>query len=139
MWSRTFSITTKEVTRQQMWKLFANVNSWNTWDSGIKYALLEGRFEQGSNILLKPQKGPRIRIILSKVVENNSFVTVSSFPMAKIYHEHLLEETPDGLRISYTITVKGALSFLWVKLVAQQLIASISKDIENQISIAKVL
>ena len=38
MWSKTYSITTNEVAREQMWKLFADVNGWHTWDRGVEYA-----------------------------------------------------------------------------------------------------
>lgn len=139
MWSKVYSITTNEVSREQMWKLFADVNSWHMWDSGVEYAQLDGRFEQGNHILLKPKGGPKIKITLSEIIEKQLFITVSSFPLAKIYHEHLFEERSDGLRISYTITVKGALSFLWVKLIAQNLFNSIPKDVVKQINIAKTL
>ena len=139
MWSKTYSVTTDEVTREQMWKLFTNVNSWHIWDSGVENAQLNGQFEQGNHILLKPKSGPKIKIVLSKVVEKQLFITASSFPLGKIYHQHLFEETSDGLRISYTITVKGVLSFLWVKLIAQNLFNSISKDVIKQINIAKTL
>lgn len=139
MWSKTYSVTTDEVTREQMWKLFTNVNSWHIWDSGVENAQLNGQFEQGNHILLKPKSGPKIKIVLSKVVEKQLFITASSFPLGKIYHQHLFEETSDGLRISYTITVKGVLSFLWVKFIAQNLFNSISKDVVKQINIAKTL
>lgn len=139
MWLKTYSVTTDEVTREQMWKLFTNVNSWHIWDSGVENAQLNGQFEQGNHILLKPKSGPKIKIVLSKVVEKQLFITASSFPLGKIYHQHLFEETSDGLRISYTITVKGVLSFLWVKLIAQNLFNSISKDVVKQINIAKTL
>ena len=139
MWSKTYSITTNKVTREQMWKLFADVNGWPTWDSGVEYAQLNGSFEQGNHILLKPKGGPKIKIVLSEIIDEQLFITVSSFPLAKIYHEHLFEETSDGLRISYTITVKGVLSFLWVKLIAQNLFNSIPKDVVKQINIAKTL
>lgn len=139
MWSKTYSVTTDKVTREQMWKLFTNVNSWHIWDSGVENAQLNGQFEQGNHILLKPKSGPKIKIVLSKVVEKQLFITASSFPLGKIYHQHLFEETSDGLRISYTITVKGVLSFLWVKLIAQNLFNSISKDVVKQINIAKTL
>lgn len=139
MWSKTYSITTNEVTKEQMWKLFADVNGWHTWDSGVENAQLNGQFEQGNHILLKPKSGPKIKIVLSKVVEKQLFITASSFPLGKIYHQHLFEETSDGLRISYTITVKGVLSFLWVKLIAQNLFNSIPKDVVKQINIAKAL
>lgn len=139
MWSKTYSVTTDEVTREQMWKLFTDVNSWHIWDSGVENAQLNGQFEQGNHILLKPKNGPKIKIVLSKVVEKQLFITASSFPLGKIYHQHLFVETSDGLRISYTITVKGVLSFLWVKLIAQNLFNSISKDVVKQINIAKTL
>ncbi len=139
MWSKTYSITTNEVTKEQMWKLFADVNGWHTWDSGVENAQLNGQFEQGNHILLKPKSGPKIKIVLSKVVEKQLFITASSFPLGKIYHQHLFEETSDGLRISYIITVKGVLSFLWVKLIAQNLFNSIPKDVVKQINIAKTL
>lgn len=139
MWSKTYSITTNEVTKEQMWKLFADVNGWHTWDSGVENAQLNGQFEQGNHILLKPKSGPKIKIVLSKVVEKQLFITASPFPLGKIYHQHLFEETSDGLRISYTITVKGVLSFLWVKLIAQNLFNSIPKDVVKQINIAKTL
>lgn len=139
MWTKTYSVITKEVTREQMWKLFTDVDSWHAWDSGVEKAELYGQFKQGNHILLKPKGGPKIKIVLSKIIEKQLFITCSSFPLGKIYHKHLLEETPDGLRISYTITVKGILSFLWVKLIAQNLFDSISKDIVKQINIAKTL
>lgn len=139
MWSKTYSIATDEVTREQMWKLFTDVNNWHIWDSGVEYAQLNGPFEQGNHILLKPKGGPKIKIVLSKIMEKQLFITVSFFPLAKIYHEHLFEETSDGLRISYTITVKGVLSFLWVKLIVQNLFNSIPKDVVKQINIAKTV
>lgn len=38
MWTRSHSIVTKEVTKEQMWKLFSDVNNWHTWDEGIEFA-----------------------------------------------------------------------------------------------------
>lgn len=41
MWTQTYSIVTKEVTKEQMWKLFSDVNNWHTWDQSIEFAKLE--------------------------------------------------------------------------------------------------
>ncbi len=36
MWTKSHSILTTDVTKEQMWKLFADVNNWHTWDEGIE-------------------------------------------------------------------------------------------------------
>ena len=58
MWTKSYSIVTKEATKEQMWKLFADVNNWHTWDNGIEFAKMEGKFEKGNHCILKPKEGP---------------------------------------------------------------------------------
>lgn len=137
MWTRTYSITTKEITKEQIWHLFADVNNWHTWDEGIESASIEGKFEQGNYFMLKPKGGPKVKVTLLETVVNNMFLDVTSFPLAKMYDRHTFEETADGLRITNTITVTGLLSFLWVKLVAQNIVDALPKDVEKQITAAK--
>ncbi|MDR3287467.1 MAG: polyketide cyclase [Prevotellaceae bacterium] len=137
MWSKSYSIVTKEVTKEQIWTLFADVNNWHTWDKGIEFAKIDGKFEIGSHILLRPQGGPNVKIELPEVIENQRFLTVSKFPLAKMYDDHVFEETADGLKITITISVKGLLSFLWVKLVAQKNADALPNDMQEQIKHAK--
>lgn len=139
MWSKSHSIITKEVTKEQMWNLFADVNNWHTWDTGIEYAKLEGNFEKGNHFLLRPKGGPNVKVELLEVVENKKFLDVTNFPLAKMYDEHLFEETPDGLKITNIITVKGLLSFLWVKLVAKNIVDALPVDVQEQIKAASRL
>lgn len=139
MWTKTYSFVTKEATPEQMWKLFSNVNNWHTWDTGIEYAKMEGKFEQGNHFILRPKGGPNVKIVLTEVVENRKYVDVTSFPLAKMYDEHLFEATPEGLKITNTIWVKGLLSFLWIKLVAQKIVDSTPSDVQNQIKAASKL
>lgn len=139
MWSKSHSIVTKEVTKEQMWNLFADVNNWHTWDTGIEYAKLEGNFEKGNHFLLRPKGGPNVKVELLEVVENKKFLDVTNFPLAKMYDEHLFEETPDGLKITNIITVKGLLGFLWVKLVAKKIVDALPVDVQEQIKAASRL
>lgn len=139
MWTRSYSVTTKEVTKEQMWKLFADVNNWHTWDDGIDYAAITGPFEAGNHFFLQPKGGPKVKVSLLKTVENKGFLDVTHFPLAKMYDDHAFEETADGLKITNTITVKGLLSFVWVKLVAQNIVNALPKDIDKQIQVAKRL
>ncbi len=139
MWTKSQSITTKEVTKEQIWKLFLDVNNWHTWDKGIEYAKMEGSFEAGNIIWLKPKDGPKVKIVITETLKNKKFSDYAQFPGAKMYDNHVFEETPDGLKITITISVKGILSFLWVKLVAQKLVDNLPNDMLEQVKSASKL
>lgn len=136
MWTKSHSIVTKEITREQIWKLFADVNNWHTWDEGIEYAQLTGKFEKGNHFKLRPKGGPDVKVELLETVENSMFLDVTRFPLAKMYDEHRFEETPEGLKITNTITVTGLLGFLWVKIVAKKIADALPEDMKHQIKAA---
>jgi hypothetical protein len=139
MWTKSHSIVTKEVTKEQMWKLFADVNNWHTWDEGIEFAKLESKFEKGNFFTLRPKGGPNVKVELLETVENKMFLDVTRFPLAKMYDNHTFEETSQGLKITNTITVKGFLGFLWRKIVAQKVADNLPTDMQQQIKSAKKL
>lgn len=139
MWTRSHAVITKEVTKEQMWKLFADVNNWHTWDEGIEFAKLEGNFKKGNFFILRPKGGPNVKVQLLETVENKMFLDVTKFPLAKMYDEHTFEETPQGLKITNTITVKGVLGFFWRKIVAQKIADSLPDDMQKQIKAAQKL
>jgi hypothetical protein len=139
MWTKSHSIVTKEVTKEQMWKLFADVNNWHTWDNGIEFAKLEGKFEKGNYFILRPKGGPNVKVELLETFENKSFLDVTKFPLAKMYDNHTFEETENGLKITNTITVEGILGFLWRKIVAQKIVDQLPVDMKTQIEVASKL
>jgi len=139
MWTKRHSVITKEVTKEQMWKLFANVNNWHTWDQGIEFAKLDGKFEKGNFFTLRPKGGPNVKVELLETIENKMFLDVTKFPLAKMYDQHTFEETSQGLKITNTITVKGILGILWRKIVAQKIVDALPVDMHNQIKTAQNL
>lgn len=139
MWTKSYSIITKEATAEQLWKLFSNVNQWHIWDTGIEYAKMDGAFEKGNCFILKPKGGPKVKIELIETTANKSFTDFTKFPLAKMYGTHLFEETADGLKITTTMKVEGLLSFLWVKLVAKGIVDALPVEMEAQIKYASKL
>jgi hypothetical protein len=139
MWTRSYSIVTKEVTKEQMWQLFADVNNWHKWDKGIDYAKMEGNFEKGNMFELKPKGGPKVKIKLVETTPNRSFTDFTKFPLAKMYGQHTFEETSEGLKITTTMSINGPLAFLWRKIVAQDIVNSLPVEMPAQIKYASSL
>lgn len=139
MWTKSYSLITKEATKEQLWKLFSDVNNWHKWDSGIEYAKMEGKFEKGNFFELKPKGGPKVKIQLVETLENKLFVDYTKFPLAKMYGEHRFEEHPEGLKITTTMKIHGPLAFLWRKLVTQGIVDSLPEEMNNQVKYASKL
>ncbi len=139
MWERSHSIVTKEVTKEQMWKLFSDVNNWTAWDHSIEFAKLEWKFETGNHFTFQPKGGPKLKIEIVEAIENSIFTDLTKFPWAKMRGNHKLEDTPAGLKITTTMTVDGLLSIVWIKIVAQKIVDSLVKDMHNQITAASKL
>jgi len=136
MWSKTYSVITKAVSKEQIWKLFADVNNWHTWDESVAFARLEGRFEKGNHFMFQPKGAPKLKIGIVEAIENQKFTDLTKFPLAKMYGEHTFEETPEGLKLTITMKVEGVLGFLWRKIVAQKIVDGLPKDVEKQIEAA---
>ncbi|MBS1535016.1 MAG: SRPBCC family protein [Bacteroidetes bacterium] len=139
MWTKSYSIITREVTKEQMWKLFSDVNNWSSWDQGVEFAELKGKFEQGNHFMFQPKGGPKLKIQIVEATENKSFTDFTRFPLAKMYGAHTFEETPEGLKLTTTMTVTGLLGFLWRKIVAQKIVDALPEDMQQQIKTAKNL
>jgi hypothetical protein len=139
MWTRSYSTVTNEVTKEQMWKLFSDVNNWHTWDQGVEFSMMEGKFEKGNHFMFQPKGGPKLKIQIVEATENKSFTDFTSFPLAKMYGEHTFEETPSGLKLTTTMKMEGLLGFLWRKIVAQKIVDDLPEDMIQQIKAASKL
>ncbi|WP_143309012.1 SRPBCC family protein [Chitinophaga vietnamensis] len=139
MITATISTTTTAATSAQLWKLMSNVNAWSQWDEGVETAELHGNFAAGNYFTLKPKGGPKVKILIEETRTNAYFRDKTSFPLAKMYGEHWYEDTPDGTRLTVTMTMKGLLAPLWNKIVMKNIIAGMEADLQAQINNAKKL
>lgn len=137
MWTKSYSKVFQSVSKEDIWRLMIDINNWTAWHKGLEYTRLEGEFAIGNSFMLKPKGKPAVKVCLVKINEGSSFTDCTQFPGAKMYDTHTLEETSEGLRISNTIVVTGLLQFLWTKLVAKKIAASIAGKIEDLVMLAK--
>ena len=64
---------------------------------------------------------------------NSVFIDLTRFPLAKMYDSHELIDRGDELEIKTTISVDGPLSFVWRKLVAENIVDGLKDQTQRLI------
>lgn len=137
MWVKSYSKVYPAVKKEDIWRLWADVNHWPKWDKELEYCQLESSFINGSQFILKPLGGPKIKITLSEVIINQKFTNYCNFFGAIMYVAHELKEIPEGLCITHVIRVTGPLRFIWVNLIAKNVAKSAPKHMDILVDLAR--
>ena len=62
---------------------------------------------------------------------------MTAFPLAKMYGIHEIIEKDGKIELVATIKIEGLLSFLWTKIVAQNVADSLGSDMDKMIDLIK--
>ena len=104
-WSHTVTTT---ATPEQVWPLYAEVDRWLEWDSGLVSVTLDGDFVVGSRGVLGVEGQPPFAWELTEVVENALFTDVTEIPgVATLTFVHRIEPTDDGAAITHEVRIEG--------------------------------
>jgi hypothetical protein len=137
MWTRTYSKTFQGIKREDIWRIWTDVNNWPTWHGDLDYCKLEGDFEAGNHFMLKPKGVNPVKIVLTEINEGYNFTECTSFFGAKMYDTHAMEDTADGLKLTNKLVVSGPLKWLWIKLVAQNVADTVPEETERLVNLAR--
>lgn len=137
MWKRFHSKLYTDVKKENIWRLWTDVNNWATWHGDLDYCKMEGDFVVGNHFMLKPKGVRPVKIIITEINDGYSFTDCTTFPGAKMYDTHAMEETPDGLLLSNTLVVTGPLKWLWIKLVARNVADTVPGEADALVNLAR--
>lgn len=139
MWTKTYSKTFPGLKREDIWRIWTDINNWPKWHGDLDYCKLEGEFKVGNHFFLKPKGIKQVKIMLTEIHEGYSFTDCTSFFGAKMYDTHSMIDTPDGLKLTNKMVVIGPLKWLWIKLVAQNVADTIAEETENLVALTRSL
>jgi ligand-binding SRPBCC domain-containing protein len=104
-WSHTVTTT---ATPEQVWPLYADVQRWLEWDSGLVAVTLDGPFAVGSTGTLQVEGQPPLTWTLVDVVDDALFTDVTEIPgVATLTFVHRIEPTDDGAAITHEVRIEG--------------------------------
>lgn len=120
MWYKSFTLTTREATCDQLWNTLTDVENWSTWDHEIDSVQLTGSMEQGATFHLKPKGGPRTRMTVDQFARPHRFADIAHLPLAKMETVHTFTETGEGVVIKVEIRITGLLTPLWARVIGEK-------------------
>ena len=107
MFTWTHTVTTT-ASPEQVWPLYADVNRWLEWDSGLEAVTLDGPFAVGSSGTLQVEGQPPLTWTLTDVVENAVFTDVTEIPgVATLTFVHRIEPAAVGATITHEVLIEG--------------------------------
>lgn len=137
MWIRSFSKVYPDITKDEIWRLWSDVNHWHLWDPDIEYGRIEEPFAVGSHFFFKPKNMSEVKLKLVEVEFKRKYTDHCKFFGAKLYGTHEMEEVAGGLKLTTTIRIAGPLRFIWVKLVGQGIVDTLPEQMEALVSLAR--
>ncbi len=138
MWMRSHSKVYQNISAEQIWKLWTDINNWPSWNADLEYCKLEQAFKVGSVFKFKPKGAPAVQISLVEIDYEKMFTDCTKFWGAKMYGKHEMRVEGSALKLSTTITFTGILKRLWIKLVAQKVVDKFALQMDTLVQLALV-
>jgi Polyketide cyclase / dehydrase and lipid transport len=107
MWANEYCAETS-ATPEEVWRLWADVESWPEWNGDIERIELIGAFAAGSTILMKPIGDEPVELNIAEAVEPELFVDephMGEIVVRTIHRVRRIE--PERARTSYRIEITG--------------------------------
>jgi len=106
-----------ERTREQIFAIYQDVNSWAQWDPDIEAVELEGEFVSGTRGWLKPVGAPKTATRMVSVVEPASFTVEAKLPFCVMTFEHELVAVGDATDATHRVAFSGFLAPLFSRVI----------------------
>ncbi|MGW5776790.1 polyketide cyclase [Streptomyces sp. NPDC003863] len=107
MWEYEHGIETT-ATPEAIWRLWADVENWGTWNAEIEKIEISGPFEVGAQITMTPPGDDPVELRVAEAVENELFVDEARFDGLLLRTVHRIDRlAPDRVRVVYRMEITG--------------------------------
>ncbi|WP_165360723.1 SRPBCC family protein [Candidatus Chloroploca sp. Khr17] len=136
MWSTQHTIIT-DVSKEQIWQLWSDVEHWNKWDHDVKWCKLDGNFEVGTTLTLQPVEGPTSTSVITQCDYLQGFTNIAKLPLSKMNFIHNITEHESGVALTHRVEISGILGFLFAKIIGEKIANELPSAMENLVKLAK--
>jgi hypothetical protein len=87
----------------EIWALWADVNAWNTWDSGIEYTKLHGNFKEGNTFTVARKGTEPVEATITSVTQGEEFSDAAEHSFGVIRNSHRMQSLGDVVKLTHEI------------------------------------
>jgi hypothetical protein len=107
MWWTEESIETT-ATAEAIWRLWADVSQWPTWNADIERITLSGPFATGGRISMTPIGQEPVELRIEEAIEPELFIDVAELGDVVVRTVHRIERLDDDRnRVTYRMEITG--------------------------------
>lgn len=108
MWQYQHSIESS-ATPEAIWRLWADVDNWGTWNAEIEKIEMDGPFAPGTQITMTPPGDDPVLLHIAEAVENELFVDEARFDGLLLRTIHRIDRIDQNrIRVTYRMEITGA-------------------------------
>lgn len=126
-------------TPTQIWHVWQDVESWNSWDHGTEYSRLDGPFQTGTSGCLKPVEGPVLKTLLTYVEPPKMFVQEAKLFLAKVVMTHSVSQVAGKTQVTFQTEILGPLAFIYACLLGRSIKKKIPIEMTEMLKKAEAL
>ncbi|MFK7993820.1 MAG: SRPBCC family protein [Granulosicoccus sp.] len=118
-------------TREHIFAIYKDINSWPQWDPDIENVGLDGEFTEGTRGWLKPVGAPKTATRMTSVNEPASFSVESKIPFCTMTFEHELKAVDNATEVTHRVVFSGALAPVFSRIIGSKIRKGIRGTMEG--------
>ncbi|MCH9617793.1 MAG: hypothetical protein SP4CHLAM5_09520 [Chlamydiia bacterium] len=124
MWERQAKKRYSGISPTEVWGVWKDVSAWPDWNTDMEFCKINGPFEKGTTIDLKPRVLPSVKLQLEEVLKERLFIDSLPLPGAKMLYKHEVLEIENGIELITIISITGESSDMWIPLIGEKIAAN---------------
>src|SRR5271170_6347133 len=97
----------------QIWRVWEDVERWESWDHEIELSRLDGPFQTGTTGYLKPKGGPLLKTLITHVEPFKMFVQEAKLFLAKTVMTQSITKVAGKTQVTFQNEIQGPLALFY--------------------------
>ena len=107
MWTHEHTAETA-TSPEAIWRVLADLDQWASWDTSMDWVRLQGPFQVGSEVVMKPKGQDPITSVILKATENQRYADQTDLGDVTLRFSHTLQPLAGGgTRIIHRLEITG--------------------------------
>ena len=107
MWTHEYEATTP-ASPHNVWQVLSDFDEWSSWDTSMEWVRLDGPFEVGSPVVMKPIGQDPITSSIVDIVPDQRYAVETVFGGVTLRFSHTLHPDTAGTRVVHRLEITGA-------------------------------